>query len=524
MKEREAILKHGKLEVPDSDKLTPSQEGVNRAPLDPFSTLYYNQMRALGTNGNMSMAVHLNRAISEDLLNEALRMVMARHPILRSRISIRKPGELSRYYWVDLGESHELPLRFERLNRAKADVLQEIRRHQRDEHDEVIPVWKSYPFRIVCHQWRSRQTTLQLVFSHAAGDGRSLVIFTRDLLRIYLALEVNGHADVVPLHHNLANWEQVFGCRIDPMIRMWAPVIAGRQYYRLLLRDRFSLRREQEWRWFGRGAGGLHRLKNPQNLLATFPKFRDGICVERGAGHITELRHTILGPELERFRGLAVEHNCFVADIVSMAYIKAQQQMAQLEGATGSGLRVVMPLDLRIVQPTLSESIGNNVVLSGFLYFFAERSESFFDSLARFVHLKLESVSQWRESVTRLIQQNLITGAIPDEHLDFFLELCTRRSSPRCEIILSHLGNLDSFFDRRMISALKISDMGLTGVAGRLAFVCVTQQFKHSFTVSFTFREDVVDTTEVRRLWRMFLEQLGNLSSGSGVLQQSGED
>src|SRR5215470_11541977 len=131
MKEREAILKHGKFEVPDSDKFTPSQEGVNHAPLDPFSTLFYNQMRALGTNGNMSMAVHLNRAISEDLLNEALRMVMARHPILRSRISIRKQGELSRYYWVDLGESHKLPLRFERLNCAKADVPQEIRRHQR---------------------------------------------------------------------------------------------------------------------------------------------------------------------------------------------------------------------------------------------------------------------------------------------------------------------------------------------------------------------------------------------------------
>lgn len=166
-----------------------------RHPFQPLNKLYWYYegiLRASGSNANSCEFLLLDQMPDLAALAQAVRLVAARHPVLRARIvasSLRAP------YWV-ADAAPEPQIVHQRISGpVPADAADQL---SGNVWGKVLDLRNGPPWRLHLSQYEDG-TVLQVVTSHVFTDGKSANQLIRDLVRAYAAVVGGGHFDTAPV-------------------------------------------------------------------------------------------------------------------------------------------------------------------------------------------------------------------------------------------------------------------------------------------------------------------------------------
>lgn len=178
--------------VRHADPLGPVRERHPATPVPPGQPVrasaaqqrfwYLREIDPLRPTYNMPGVLRLAGELSEAVLEDALRDVLAWHSLLLARFSTDDDGVL---YWTP-GQVGEFELPRLDLRGAVAEFGDEIlERIAREEANKVVDLRRELPFRALLVRLGAKESALFVVVDHIVCDGWSLSVFLTDLADCY---------------------------------------------------------------------------------------------------------------------------------------------------------------------------------------------------------------------------------------------------------------------------------------------------------------------------------------------------
>lgn len=476
-----------------------------RIPLDPASTAFYHQYVLTGDSRNHSIALRCESLLDRNHLAQALQLTMQRHPLLRSRAVADRSTPRYWYYWETLeGEAAlPLPLTWVEVECAKNRTRQEIRKIEQEQLNLPICLEQSYPFRVTAFQCQAPTIThLQLVISHAAADGRSLVLWLKDLLGFYQELANSNAPNPDPLGFAGGNWETLFHCPIDQFTRriIQTPVLRDNQRRRM--QNEGLTGERSDWSAL---ALVLERNQAKRNLgptMASFPGLQTHPEPERHP--LQGLHYTLPSKALEKLTTLAQAYQTNGYDLITVAYIRAHLAMTRELGEAPSQIPLSLLSDLRQVSrnAALAPLLGNLVMgIRLPINLATSQADAIPYLLQTITEQKLAGLKDWKLNLKKNLMLAVIQEPVPTEGLKSFMQVVTQE---RKAIPVSHLGQLDRLFPQA--KALKISQIETTPVASPVSLQ--TLQWNNQISIAYSYLGGVIADDAAKQLWERFIAEL----------------
>ncbi len=300
---------------------------------------------------------------------------MQKHFTLRSKVHIDL-SQPERYFWQELpdpstAEQTDLPLEFKTLNCADSDLTDELEVLDSVHHGQILKLDEHHPFRLYCINWQNSVTHLQLVTSHVAFDGVSLGIFFDDLFSYYNALTRGESPTVESLPYSV-DWSQMWGVSISAHEKytMQKPVLTQ---YRLQKNRSFEQHfDERDWQALftrtenmrNRKLKQLSTMDQSTGPLIVFPRLvpEDQLASVNPHTEPIALKYAEFTEEQsEGLRRYARRFNATLHEILNLAYLKCQLDIAQQRGEPFRTIRLLYSLSSRNLcqDPVAEQAIGN---------------------------------------------------------------------------------------------------------------------------------------------------------------------
>ncbi len=210
--------------------------------LDPVSCAFFNAYFSQGNSLNVCLSLKLGCHLREDLLTQAVDLVMQTFPTLRSNILIDLESKY-RYFWQTVVGHRQVPIEFNTLTCADDDLEHQLIQLEDTQVNRPIALDQDYPFRILCTYWQDTFTHFLLVMGHVVGDAYTLCLITDKCFEYYQALSTGSKPRVKPLPYPMGDWEKLFNVFVTPEERERSEGIIMSHYQDQSRRDD-----ENEWK------------------------------------------------------------------------------------------------------------------------------------------------------------------------------------------------------------------------------------------------------------------------------------
>ncbi|QRO02855.1 amino acid adenylation domain-containing protein [Archangium violaceum] len=213
------------------DLPAPTARPAGEEPVLSFaqeSMWFLQQLQPDSTAYHMAEAVELQGEVRESALEEALRRVLTRHPVLRTTLATHEGRPRPRVQPVP-----ERVLRVESLADVSdvAGLEAHLRARMREEMERPFLLETGPLHRFVLWRLEPRRHVLLLVFHHLLVDGLSLGLVLRELGQAYASL-LQGQAPATPPPHleysDIAAWQRSAPVRAreDRQLEYWRRQLA----------------------------------------------------------------------------------------------------------------------------------------------------------------------------------------------------------------------------------------------------------------------------------------------------------
>lgn len=415
--------------------------------LDPISTSFYFLEHEFGYNLNQSMSVHSRLRLDHRKLKHALTQTIARHPVLGSKIVVDRQRDRFECRWEPLPEA-DLPVHWNVAATTGPALDEQLQHIEYQQQNTPLPGPENPPFRLHVHDYGEAGSHLQLVLSHTAGDGKSLLLFFRDLFSHYLdeasAVGADPNSEPSDPEYVPADWETLFAVQGNRQLQQTTNRLLQAESRRRQLHRLPCYGDQRDWPIIqARRQPDGDPARRPA-VLEPYPRGRiQGVGYQQEFGPIGGFNHRLTGPSLSRLRDSAGAHRVATADLITLAYVLAQQDLARQAGEPQQPVSIYLPFDLRgfVKRPAVRQSIGN--LTNGIALRLQPASDSRTDLLAALKTLtegKFNGIRNWQDSVRSIIHNSFRQHGVSYECM-----VSLRRSldtGARNNTVVSHLGNV----------------------------------------------------------------------------------
>jgi len=503
--------------------------------LNPISFEFFHRFLLYQASFNTSFTLELGAILEPALCESALGLVMERHPILRSRVAIDLESP-ERYFWQPLPISAPLPLTWCPLDGDDADLPSAFGRLESDHQNRTLPLDRSAPFHLFIMPWRQRLTHVQLVASHTALDGKSSVIFLRDFLKFYLALQQGQSPQVTPTPLG-GDWSRLFAITVNATAKenLDRDILADQQTPPDTAKDDDF--QPLGWSHLKATLARAKPQRSPGQELVPFPRARltSGADLAKGLrGTVNTLAHRLSKAQTralrQRLEDLALQSaergRPSLNELLSALYLQCQLTMARQAGESVAIAHLGMAVDLRplCADKHLRDSIQDlffPVVMT------IDVAEASCMGLGGLVHAiqkkKTELLAAMPGPYLEKVWQKYRLGdrVKGDRWLDF-LATTTQIFHPQSAKVVrvSYMGITDKHFSG--LAALKIQSAQLNSAnVGFPVPSLLLYLFQQQLYLSFTYVDAYTDSDQRHQLWQLFLQGLAELSPADAVYPNS---
>lgn len=483
-----------------------------RMALDPASTAFYHQYILHGDSRNHSISLRCESLLDRALFTQALLLTLHQHPLLRAKAVADRSNPKYWYYWEarPLAQitPEQLPCTWVALECAKNRTRQEIRTQEQAALNQPICLDQAFPWRIFVFQCPTMSFThLQLILSHAAADGRSLVLWLKDLIAFYAALASGQTPVAEPLGFASGDWERLFQCPIDQFTRRMIQTPVFRDNQRRRLQNQPCTGERQDWSALATVLQRNQAKRDPErNTLSSFPGLP--AQAELAPNPLFTLHHTLNKQKVEKLALLAQAYQTNSYDLLTVAYLRAHRALARELGEIAHIAPLALLSDLRQVSrnPALVPLLGNLVMGIRILVDLgAQPTDDLTALLKNITEQKLAGLKDWKLNLKKNLMLAVVQEPVPVEGLKSFLQVVTQA---RKAIPVSHLGQLDRLFPSAKI--LKISQIETNPVASPVSLQ--TLHWNDQISLAYSYQSPLIRPESARQLWEGLMQELERLS------------
>jgi hypothetical protein len=498
-------------------------------PLNPISFEFFHRFLLYRATFNISFTLQLETILEPAHCESALRLVMQRHPILRSRVAIDL-GSRNRYFWQQLPISAPLPLTWCQLYGSADDLPAAFSSLESDHQNCSLPLDRSVPFHLFIMPWQQRLTYLQLVASHTALDGKSLVLFHRDFLNYYWAVQQGQSPQVTPTPLG-GDWSRLFAITLDARTK--------ENLDRDILADQQTPPHDDDchqslgWphlkatlaRAKLQGATGQELVPFPRARLNSGADLAVGLraTVNTLAHRLSKVQTRALRQRLEDLALQSAEGGRpSLNELLSALYLQCQLTLARQAGESVAIAHLGMAVDLRplCADKHMRESIQALFFPVVMTIDVAEQSCMELGKLVEAIQKKKKELlaampGPYLEKVWQ--RYRLGERVKSDRWLDF-LATTTQIFHPQSARVVrvSYMGAIDKYFSRLSPFKLYAAKINTTNVGFPVPSLLL-YLFQQQLCLSLTYVDAYTDSDQLNQLWQLFLQGLSELSHADAV-------
>jgi hypothetical protein len=497
-------------------------------PLNPISFEFFHRFLLYQATFNISLTLQLETILEPALCESALRLVMQRHPILRSRVAIDLQSP-DRYFWHQLPISSPLPLTWCQLEASAADLSATFSTLERNHQNCCLRLDRSVPFHLFIVPWQQQLTYLQLVASHTALDGKSLLLFQRDFLRFYSALQQGKSPQVTPTALG-GDWSRLFAIKTDSRAKenLDRDILADQQTPPHLNDSHQS----SGWPHL-KAALARANHQGPTGLaLIPFPRPRlacgtEELLAAGLSGTVKTLAHRMSKAHTAALRQYLAEKCLKVHDrstraslnsLFSAIYLQCQLTLARQAGESVAIVNLGMAIDLRSLcaDKELRDSIQDlfyPVVMT--IDVDDENSMDLVKLMNAIDQKKIQLLTAIpRHSLEKVWSKYRLGERVTSDRWLDFLAATSQIFHPQSAKVLrvSYMGAIDKYFSELFPFKLHKAKINTTN-AGFPVPSLLIYQFEHQLNLSLSYVDPHTDTDQLYQLWHLLIQALASLSS-----------
>ncbi len=467
--------------------------------------------------------MRIDRILDPQRLQQATLLVMQRHSVLRSRIKVDLAFP-EKYFWSEIDETNlKAPLIFKELSCSEPDLDHELNASDRYYNNQVIHLESTYPFKLVCIFWTQGLTHLQFVSSHVACDGMSMFIFFTDLFRYYSELEAGEQPLVDPLPY-LYDWKSLFGIGFTYQAKRATQSPILMQYRLQLQRNAQRYGDERDWQDLLQVAEAKKAKQQESwdadqeaNILVAFPRLAPIEQIKDLDPHLAPIwfrYFEFTEAQSDGLRNFAKAHESSVHEVLNLAYLKCQIDMAEAHNEIVELINLYYPLNTRTLakDPRAQYSMGNFISLQNYRFKCQGSQEditSFLKKINIQTHYTDNSTAQEEEWLTLMkaaLLKTIYQEAVRGEDWRIFLSLFLNQTQPYFRNITTILTTNVGIVDRHLKSNLNV--VAIRSIPLTRRYYLGMSIFKRKILLTASYIPDLLVSEHIDEVWQRTIHYL----------------